>query len=167
MRYAAAFRSMRYKNHYTRYGFMDCLVPYTTTKNKSSSYVEYQILPNWRKCVIFFSPFCLAIGEWRSVSVNPDVIVFVVVTAVLVSRVSPMCHQPSVRRRLNGKAVTRWHRRRQSYQFLIRSISLPMSPQPNTPRTCWYLHLGLQVGRRPSVHLGRACSLFATDFMKW
>ena len=51
-----------------------CLVLYTSTKIKSSLYVEFQVSPTWRKCAIFFSAifFFIAIGEWRSVSVNQE-----------------------------------------------------------------------------------------------
>ena len=68
VRYSSMFRSIVIQD-------TDCFVPYTSTKNKSSSYVEFQVSPNWRKCAIFFSQFFffLANGERRSVSVNPEI----------------------------------------------------------------------------------------------
>ena len=68
-------------SHFVQHGIYniihdtDCPGPYSSTKNKSSTYhVEFEVSANWRKCVLSFrqSNSFLAIGEWRSVSVNPD-----------------------------------------------------------------------------------------------
>ena len=53
----------------------DCLVRYHTPVRKINFWRtwNFKFSPNWRVCDFHFRQFnfCLAIGEWRSVSVNP------------------------------------------------------------------------------------------------